>query len=92
MTISTVALAACGGSEQGAESVGPAEAPVAEAPSSRADLSAVKTYLLDHTGLLTGSGTELAEQAARYYELAEADGLRLCRALVVPFATSGRSS
>jgi hypothetical protein len=40
----------------------------------RAELGAVRAYLLQHTALLTGFAAELAADARRYYELAEAAG------------------
>jgi hypothetical protein len=39
-----------------------------------ADLSAIKTYLTDHTASLVENVTRMQEQADRYYELAEASG------------------
>ncbi len=71
-TLAAVALAAgCGGGgSSGAETA----ATAAAAPASRADLGAVKAYLLQHTELLTGFTAELAADARRYFALAEAAG------------------
>jgi hypothetical protein len=54
--------AGCGGDEDGGE---------ATAPAGAADLSAVKTYLTEHTDDLAAQVTTLRQNAERYYELAE---------------------
>jgi hypothetical protein len=46
-----------------------------------ADLSAIKTYLTDHTANLRENVTRMQEQADRYYELAEASGFDYQRML-----------
>jgi hypothetical protein len=45
-----------------------------EAAGSGADLSAIKTYLTEHSADLLANVTTMQEQADRYYELAEASG------------------
>jgi hypothetical protein len=72
--LTAVALAGCGGDDD----------PAAEATTSTpatdtgtggeasADLSGVKDYLLEHTGLLTGFTGKFAQDAKAYYDLAEA--------------------
>jgi hypothetical protein len=67
--------AGCGGNDESAQPATPAAPPPAEpAAASAADLSGVKDYLLEHTGLLTGFTTEFAADAQSYYDLAEAAG------------------
>jgi Imelysin len=69
-----VALAACGGSsDDAAQPAAPAQPAQPAAPATTAaDLTAVKDYLLEHTGQLTGFTADFAADAQRYYDLAEA--------------------
>ena len=46
-------------------------ASTAEPAESPADLSGIKTYLLDHTRALQATGLQIQEQADRYYSLAK---------------------
>ena len=48
--------------------------PIAEENTSTADLSGIKTYLLDKSAQLTGSSKSLKEASDKYYSLAEAAG------------------
>jgi hypothetical protein len=90
VTAAGLALAACGGSDEGepASTAAATTAVAGETPASTAgedaatttpseagtDLSAVKAYLLEHAGLLTGFTADLAADAQAYYDLAEAAG------------------
>ncbi len=79
-------LAACGGrdpsEEQAAETTTGSTGAAAEtsaavessAPGTAADLTGVKEYLAEHTGLLSGFAAELAAAAQEYFDLAEAAG------------------
>ncbi|MEZ5101076.1 MAG: imelysin family protein [Thermoleophilia bacterium] len=78
-----IAVAAgCGGSNDEASPV-PAPAAAAPAPapvaSSAAHLSGIKTYLLEHTGLLTGFTAAFQADAQRYYDLAAGVGFDYAR-------------
>ena len=48
--------------------------PIAEENTSTADLSGIKTYLLDKSAQLTSSSKSLKESSDKYYTLAEAAG------------------
>jgi len=52
----------------------PAASPAAEADHSQADLSGIKTYLLDKSSELTNSSKSLKEASDKYYELAKDAG------------------
>ena len=52
----------------------PAPAPPPESPTTSADLSGIKTYLLDQASALKGSTSSLKAETDRYYGLAEAAG------------------
>jgi hypothetical protein len=52
----------------------PAATPTAEADHSQADLSGIKTYLLDKSSELTNSSRSLKEASDKYYELAQSAG------------------
>jgi hypothetical protein len=71
-----LSLAACGGNEDGAgdASTGAtlAATTAAAETASAADLDGVKSYLLEHTGLLVGFTSGFAADAKSYYDLAEA--------------------
>ena len=83
-----LALAACGGSDEGSpQALLPRDgrrrgnlrrrqedADTTTSPEAGTDLSAVKAYLLEHAGLLTGFTADLAADAQSYYDLAGAAG------------------
>ncbi len=52
----------------------PATPAPAEAPAAGADLSGVKSYLLEKSAALTASASDLQTAAARYYDLVDAAG------------------
>lgn len=60
-----IALTACGGGEEEADTA--ADVPAAK-------LGAIKGYLSDHTAELSAEATEMRRLAQRYYDLAEAAG------------------
>jgi Imelysin len=73
-----VLSAGCGGdSEAEPTSVAETSRPTQAAGAAASDLSAVKAFLGDHTGRLVGFTEELERLAARYHELAEAEGSNL---------------
>ena len=63
----TVLVAGCGSSDDGGGGGAPPKAPAAAGE----NLNAIKAYLLEHTGDLVASTTELARQGAEYRALAE---------------------
>ena len=65
LTCAALTLAACGGNDRSSE-----RTPAASTPSGT-DLSAIKTYLLQHTDRLSGDVGTLRENAQRYHDLAE---------------------
>jgi hypothetical protein len=74
VALGAATLAACGGDDEPAAEATTAEAPATETAAGTADLAAVKEYLLDHTGQLSGFTAEFAADAQAYHDLAEAAG------------------
>ncbi len=71
--LAVAAMAACGGDDESAAAE-TTSAPATTETGSTADLSGVKDYLLEHTGLLTGFTADFEADAQAYHELAEAAG------------------
>jgi hypothetical protein len=73
--LAAAALAACGGDDGPAAEATTTETAATETDAqAAADLAAVKEYLLDHTGQLTGFTADFAADAQAYHDLAEAAG------------------
>src|SRR4051812_2973181 len=64
-------VAACGSEDKAAEPSTPQSTPAAGSAAQRADLAAIKTYLLDHTERLNTSVGLLQRDAQEYYNLAK---------------------
>jgi hypothetical protein len=71
--LAVAALAACGGDDgsAGEETI---SAPTTTETRPSADLSGVKDYILEHSGLLMGFTADFKEDAQAYHDLAEAAG------------------
>jgi Imelysin len=72
--LAVAALAACGGDDDDSAAEETTSAPTTTGTASSADLSGVKDYVLEHSGLLTGFTADFREDAQAYHDLADAAG------------------